>query len=84
MNIYVGNLPYSTTEEELQGVFSPFGQVKSAKVIQDKISGRSRGFGFVEMEDSASGTEAITGLDGKDFSGRQLRVSEAKPKSEGQ
>ena len=82
MNIYVGNLPYNTTEEELQGHFSAFGQVDRVKIVQDKYTQRSRGFGFVEMPDSA-GAEAIAGLDGKDFSGRQLRVSEAKPRPDG-
>ena len=83
MNIYVGNLPYNTTEEELQGAFAAYGQVDRVKIVQDKYTGRSRGFGFVEMQDEA-GADAIANLDGKDFSGRQLRVTEAKPRPEGQ
>ena len=82
MNIYVGNLSYTTTEEELQGAFAAFGQVDRVKIVQDKYTGRSRGFGFVEIEDTA-GPEAISGLNGKELSGRELRVSEAKPRPDG-
>ena len=83
MNIYVGNLSYEVTEEELKQAFEAFGQVESAKVIKDNYSGRSRGFGFVEMPDSAEAQAAIDGLDGKDLKGRALKVNKARPRSEG-
>ena len=83
MNIYVGNLSYEVTEEDLKQAFEAFGQVESAKVIKDNYSGRSRGFGFVEMPDSAEAQAAIDGLDGKDLKGRALKVNKARPRSEG-
>jgi RNA recognition motif-containing protein len=76
--LYVGNLSYEVTSDELQNVFSEFGQVQSATVIIDKMSNRSKGFGFVEMEDDASADNAISSLDGKEYKGRNLRVNEAK------
>lgn len=80
MNIYVGNLPYRMTEDELRDLFTPFGDVSSAKIIKDKMTDRSKGFGFVEMSDKAAGEKAIRELNGKDFSGRPLRVNEAQPR----
>ena len=83
MKLYVGNLPYSTTGEELTGTFAAFGEVASANVIQDRDTGRSRGFGFVEMPNDAEANAAIEALHGKDFSGRNLIVNEARPRPEG-
>ena len=80
MNIYVGNLSYNTTNEDLNETFSPFGEVVSAQVIMDRDTGRSRGFGFVEMADETSARDAISGLNGKDLGGRSLTVNEAKPR----
>jgi RNA recognition motif-containing protein len=82
MNIYVGNLPHEVTEEDLRQTFEAFGQVTSAKIITDKFSGVSRGFGFVEMPAKAEAQAAITGLNGKDLKGRTLSVNEARPRSE--
>ncbi len=82
MNIYVGNLSYEVSQEDLQQAFEGFGQVESVKVIQDNYSGRSKGFGFVEMEDSAEAHSAIDGLDGKELKGRALKVGKARPRSE--
>ncbi len=75
--LYVGNLPYSTSEEELKEVFLKYGEVSSAKIITDRETGRSRGFGFVEIEEEAA-QKAIDALDGKEFGGRSLRVNEAR------
>lgn len=83
MNIYVGNLSYEVTEEDLTQAFSAFGAVESVKVITDNYSGRSKGFGFVEMPDTAAANAAIGGLDGKDLKGRLLKVNKARPRSEG-
>ena len=83
MNIYVGNLPFSTSESELRGVFESFGEVSSAKIVMDRETGRPRGFAFVEMPDDAQGQAAISGLDGKDFGGRAIKVSEARPRAGG-
>ncbi len=82
MNIYVGNLSYSTSESELETLFTEYGAVKSVKVIMDRDSGRSKGFGFVEMAESAEGQEAIRNLDSKEINGRNLKVNEAKPREE--
>ena len=79
--IYVGNLPWSTTNADLEAMFSPHGAVRSAEVISDRETGRSRGFGFVEMEDGAD--EAIEALNGQDLQGRAIRVNEAKSKEGG-
>jgi len=82
MNIYVGNLPFSTDDNKLREIFEAHGAVSSAKVISDKFTGRSRGFGFVEMDSDDEGRAAISALDGKEVDGRELRVSEARPKRE--
>jgi len=79
-NIYVGNLPYSTHDAQLRQLFEEFGEVASAKVIIDRATDRSRGFGFVEMPDDADARAAMEALDGTELEGRTLRVSEAKPK----
>lgn len=81
MNIYVGNIPYSTTDADLETWFSEFGSVTSAKIIIDRESGRSKGFGFVEMEDDDDARNAISQLDAKEMNGRNLKVNEAKPKT---
>ena len=80
MNIYVGNLPREATEDDLREAFEAFGQVTSAKIITDKFTGDSRGFGFVEMSNNSEAQAAISGLDGKDLKGRTLRVNEARPR----
>ncbi|MFW3145201.1 MAG: RNA recognition motif domain-containing protein [Thermoplasmatota archaeon] len=80
MNIYVGNLPFRTTEEELGELFAKFGAVESSKIVYDRETGRSRGFGFVEMKNDDEAKEAIENLDQHDFQGRALKVNEAKPK----
>ncbi|MFC1522460.1 RNA recognition motif domain-containing protein [Elusimicrobiota bacterium] len=77
--LYVGNLPYSTTEEELRTTFSSIGQVESVKLITDKFTGRSKGFGFVEMAEEAAAQEAITKLNKTRMGERDLTVNEAKP-----
>ncbi|MDP6064071.1 MAG: RNA-binding protein [SAR202 cluster bacterium] len=82
MNIYVGNLPFEIDDTELENTFTPFGEVSSARVIQDRFSGRSRGFGFVEMADDSQAEAAIEALNGKEFSGRPLTVNEAKPRED--
>lgn len=82
MNIYVGNLPYSVRSEELREAFEEFGTVDAAEVIFDRRTKRSRGYGFVEMNDEQEGRDAIEALNGSDFQGRELRVDESKPKSE--
>ncbi|MFA5134031.1 MAG: RNA-binding protein [Patescibacteria group bacterium] len=81
-SLYVGNLPYSTTEDQLKDLFSQAGDVASATVITDKFSGRSKGFGFVEMADADGAKKAIAELNGHDLDGRSIRVSEARPKEE--
>ena len=82
MNIFVGNLSYSSTEETLQELFQEFGEIESAKIITDRETGRSRGFGFVEMNDDEQAQAAISALDGKDLDGRALKVNEARPRRE--
>jgi RNA recognition motif-containing protein len=77
--IYVGGLPFKTTEEEMNTLFATYGQVSSAKIISDKFSGQSRGFGFVEMANDAEADAAIEKLNGADFGGRKLTVNEARP-----
>lgn len=79
--IYVGNLSYDTTDEGLNKLFAEFGTVESAQVITDKFSGRSKGFGFVEMSSDSEATEAISKLDGKEVDGRAIKVNEARPKA---
>jgi RNA recognition motif-containing protein len=83
MNIFVGNLPRVTAEEELRKAFEPFGEISSVAIIKDKFSGESRGFGFVEMPDEAAAKAAIAGLNGKPLGGRNLTVNQARPKTEG-
>lgn len=83
MNIYVGNLSYETTEEDLKEAFKAFGEVSTINVIKDKYSDRSKGFGFVEMPNKAEAQSAIEGLNGKDLKGRSLNISEARPRTEG-
>ena len=80
--LYVGGLPYSTTEDSLKDYFSKAGAVESATVVMDKMSGRSRGFGFVEMANDEDATNAISMFDGKDFEGRNIVVNEARPMEE--
>lgn len=82
MNIYVSNLPFTMKDEDLQATFEQFGSIDSAKVIRDKMSGRSRGFGFVEMPNSDEANTAISNLNGSEVGGRELKVSEAKPREE--
>lgn len=79
MNIYVGNLAWAVGDEELKQAFGSYGEVASATVIKDKFTGQSRGFGFVEMPNSAEGQAAITALDGFELKGRALKVNEARP-----
>jgi cold-inducible RNA-binding protein len=77
--IYVGNLPFTATNESLSEVFARFGKVDSSKIILDKETGRSKGFGFVEMTDSLAADSAISQLHGSEFGGRSLTVNEARP-----
>ncbi|MHB8955028.1 MAG: RNA recognition motif domain-containing protein [Pirellulaceae bacterium] len=80
--VYVGNLSYGTTDSDLQGMFEEFGSVQSAQVIMDRESGRSKGFGFVEMSSDQEAQAAIEALNGKDVDGRALTVNEAKPRED--
>ena len=80
-NLYVGNLPYSTTSNDLESLFAEYGEVVSAHVITDRDTGRSRGFGFVEMESSEAAESAISALNGEDHGGRALTVNVARPRS---
>lgn len=82
MNIYVGNLPYSTTEDDLRSAFESHGEVTSCNIIIDKFSGRSKGFGFVEMSDDSAASAAIEALDGSEMGGRTLKVNQARPREE--
>jgi len=82
MNIYVGNLAREVTEDELREAFEAFGEVSSAKIITDRISGESRGFGFVEMPVDDKAKEAMSGLNGTDLKGREIKVNEARPRRE--
>ncbi|RBQ28805.1 RNA recognition motif domain-containing protein [Aliarcobacter vitoriensis] len=82
MNIYVGNLSYRMNDNEVEAMFAKFGAVKSAKVIMDRETGRSKGFAFVEMAEQSAGQEAIEALNGKETEGRTLRVNEAQPREE--
>ncbi|KKS06538.1 MAG: RNA-binding protein [Candidatus Brennerbacteria bacterium RIFOXYB1_FULL_41_13] len=77
--LYVGNLPFSTTSDDLKQMFVPFGEVASATIINDKFSGRSKGFGFVEMPKDEEAAKAIEGLNGKEMDGRAIVVNEARP-----
>jgi RNA recognition motif-containing protein len=80
LNIFVGNLAFSARDDELRAAFAKFGQVDAAQVIMDRETGRSRGFGFVEMPDSAAARQAISAMNGADLLGRPLTVNEARPK----
>jgi RNA recognition motif-containing protein len=82
MNIYVGNLSFEVTEEDLQKAFEGFGQTESVKIIKDNYTGRSKGFGFVEMPNNADAQSAITGLNDKELKGRTLKVNTARPRTE--
>lgn len=82
MRLYVGGLPWATTQDELRDTFAKAGEVTSASIVTDKFTGRSRGFGFVEMANDDEARKAIEMLNGKDFGGRTLTVNEARPMSE--
>lgn len=82
MNIYVGNLPYSLTEDDLRAAFSEFGEVSSANIIMDKMSGQSKGFGFVEMPDDSEADQAIKALNESALNGRNIKVNQARPRGE--
>jgi cold-inducible RNA-binding protein len=84
MNIYVGNLSWDVTEDDLRTAFGAFGEVASANVIKDNFSGRSKGFGFVEMPSKAEGQAAIDSMNGKEMKGRNITVNEARPRADGQ
>ena len=81
--LYVGNLPYNTTAEDLKSLFSQYGEIVDVKLISDFATGRSKGFGFVELSDNSSAAKAVSELNGKDYQGRPLRVSEAREKQAG-
>jgi len=83
MNIYVGNLPYNVRDDDLENMFSAHGEVSSARVIMDRESGRSKGFGFVEMPNNDEAQSAIDALNESDAGGRTLRVNEARPRAAG-
>ncbi len=82
MNIYVGNVPYTVSETDLEELFGEYGQVATATIIRDRYDGRSKGFGFVEMENQEDGERAIEALDGQDMSGRPLKVNPARPREQ--
>jgi RNA recognition motif-containing protein len=82
MKIYVGNLAYETTENDIKSLFEIYGEIKSVDLIKDNYSGRSKGFGFLEMSDKAEAEKAIAELNGKDLKGRNLKVNEARPRNE--
>ena len=84
MNIYVGNLAYGMSEDELRDAFGAFGEVSSVKILMDRETGRSRGFGFVEMPNQSEAETAIAQLNGKDVGGRALRINEARPREQQQ
>lgn len=80
MNIYVGNLPYSVDRDELREIFAAYGEVAAARIVNDRESGRSKGFGFVEMPDDAQARQAVEALNGSDIGGRKAVVNEARPR----
>ena len=82
MNIYIGNMSYETTEDQLREAFAAFGEVSTVNIISDKYSGRPKGFGFVEMPEKEEATTAINSLNGQDMNGRALNVNEAKPRTQ--
>jgi len=81
-NIFVGNLSFNTSEDELRQIFETYGQVERVSILTDRETGRSRGFGFVEMTNPEEGEKAITGLNGSQFGGRTINVNEARPKAD--
>ena len=81
MNIYVGNLSWNLKDQDLSNLFASHGEVVSAKIVTDKITGRSRGFGFVEMANNEDGPAAIEGMNGQDIQGRSISVNEARPRN---
>lgn len=83
MKIFVGNFSFNTTEDDLRSLFEPFGAIESVAVVTDRATGRSRGFGFVEMGDRGQAEKAIEALNGKEFGGRTLNINEARPKTDG-
>ncbi len=83
MNIYIGNLSFDTTEDQLRQAFAGFGEVSTVSIITDKYSGESRGFAFVEMSAKSEAIAAISGLNGQELNGRELNVNEAKPRTDG-
>jgi len=84
MNIYVGNLSWTMTDEDLSNLFTQFGTVTSAKILKDKMNGRSKGFGFVEMDDAEAAKTAIASLNESEVQGRKLIVNESQPRTEGE
>ncbi len=82
MNIYIGNLDYGVTEDDLREAFGEFGEVSSANIISDKFTGRSKGFGFVEMPSDAEANQAIDALNDTDLNGRSIKVNQARPREE--
>ncbi len=82
MNIYIGNMSFDTTEDQLRQAFAGFGEVTSVNIITDKYSGEPRGFGFVEMSEKSEAVAAISGLNGQELNGRELNVNEAKPRAD--
>jgi len=82
MNIYIGNLSYNITEEDLRQAFETFGQIASVSIIKDKFSGQSKGFGFIEMPVKEEAESAISGMNGKEMKGRTLNVNQARPRSD--
>ena len=82
MNIYIGNLSYNVTDQDLQKLFEAYGKVDRSNVISDRETGRSKGFGFIEMPEQSEGQKAIEELDGQDVDGRNIRVNEARPKED--
>jgi RNA recognition motif-containing protein len=83
MNIYIGNMSFDTTEDQVRQAFEGFGEITTVKLISDRDTGRPKGFGFVEMPDQSEATAAISGLNGKELNGRELNVNEAKPRPQG-
>ena len=83
MRIFVGNIPYTTTGDDLSELFGEFGEVNDARVITDRGTGRSKGFGFVDMPNDSDANEAMKSLNGSDFNGRPLTVNEARPRNDG-
>src|SRR5436305_7696797 len=83
MNLYVGNLPYRITEDQLKSAFEEFGNVSSCTIIKDKVTGQSKGFGFLEMPERSEAEAAISNLNGHDLMGRKINVNEARPRESG-